>query len=199
MDGANDRVQIDDAADALRSGIGAISDPIVSRIGTGLPPDEYLVCLLEIAPRLVQLGGAEDYFSQEQIQLWGIDTFWALPHDPTVPYYRAGTRDMGDHACLFEFVVPMFPPLWLEKGVTDRYRGLLAAASWPMAVSLSVLDIKAPANWEGDPRVTEHWWHHKLDAASQTGKPLRMISFLTASKGVSTRDDVTRIPGLLSS
>src|SRR5260370_6038648 len=90
LGGANASVKIESAIEALRVGIGAISDPVVEEIGMGLPSDDYIACLSDAQLQLVRRGEHDDYFLKEQIELWGIDGFWDLPHDPRVPYYRAG-------------------------------------------------------------------------------------------------------------
>ena len=58
--------------------------------------------------------------------------------------------------------------------------------------------MKQPANWEGDPAVTSHWClahylidgHHKVFAASETGMPCTLLSFLAVDQGVSSPEEV---------
>jgi hypothetical protein len=80
-----------------------------AQLVAGLPNDDYLVCLSEATLQLVIPGQLDDYFVKEQVALWGIDQFWNLPHDPRVPYYRAGEANLGNRKKLIHFVIPMFP------------------------------------------------------------------------------------------
>ena len=91
LDGANTSVEVDRAVDALGVGISSISDPVVAGIGTGLPTDDYIVCLSDAKLQLVRPGDQDDYFRKEQTDLWGVNAFWDLPHDPG---YRAIGRAM---------------------------------------------------------------------------------------------------------
>jgi hypothetical protein len=199
LDGANSSVEIAETADVLKTGGFAISNPVVEKIGSGLPNGEYLVCLAQLPVNLVRPGDKEDYFAREQIDLWGKDGFWDLRHDPRVPYYRAGESEMGGHAKLFQFVVPMFPNNWLEQEVVSASMKQLEKRETPTAIALSVLDVKGPANWDEDNKnCTEHWClghylldgHHKIAAAYASGLPATILSFLSVSAGVSTREQV---------
>ena len=92
----------------------------------------------------------------------------------------------------------MFPENWLDKKVVSDYVQRLEACGAPSAVSISILDIKGPAVWQGDIDPTEHWalshfivdGHHKVCAARQTGRPVRMLNFVSCTRGISTREDV---------
>jgi hypothetical protein len=78
-----------------------------------LPKGQYRPMLLGLTPELVQPGAAADYFTHEQVDLWGIDSSWNLPHDPRTEHYRVGAVPLGNGRQLFEFVVPMMPSNWL--------------------------------------------------------------------------------------
>jgi hypothetical protein len=205
LDGANAAVNIEETVQALRRGLSSLEDDVVEIVGLGVPNAEYLVYLAEMHVTLVLPGQGRDYFVGEQIALWGEDTFWCLPHDPRVPYYRAGERNLGAGRKLFSFVVPMFPTKWLKMGTVSAYSDELRGGTTATAISLAVLDVKRPADWEGDRDPTEHWClshylidgHHKLLAASDSGQSLRLLSFLALSQGVSTREDVEEVACLL--
>ena len=109
LDGARTSINVENTAQALVSGIRAISDPAVAQVGAGLPGDDYVVCLSEAMLQLVRPGQPNDYFVKEQTALWGTDRFWDLPHDPRVSYYRAGEVSLGERMTLYQFVIPMFP------------------------------------------------------------------------------------------
>ena len=143
-------------------------------------------------------GQPDDYFVNEQVALWGTNHFWNLPHDPRVPYYRAGEADIGSGKKLFHFVIPMFPENWLDKKVVSDYAKSFEAGSAPSAVAISILDIKGPADWQGDIDPTEHWvmshfiidGHHKVCAAHQGQRSAHLLSFVSCTQGVATKEQV---------
>jgi hypothetical protein len=200
LSGANQEVQVDAAAEKLRQGVSSLDEEVVETIGQGIPEGEFCALLAEARVILVRPGNSQDYFVNEQIALWGEDNFWCLPHDPRVPYYRAGEHDLGQRRRLFNFIVPMFPTKWLALKTVSEYMQELRTKGSGTAVSLSVLDVRSPVDWIGDrdPDVVEHWClihflidgHHKLHAASESGRPLRLLSFLALSQGVSTREEI---------
>ena len=159
----------------------------------------------ERLPSLVYPGSKEDYFIYEQVELWGVDAFWGLPHFPKTEYYRLTSKEFVAGLGLFEFLIPTFPHNWLDTERINYYVQLLNSGSKPTAISLSVLDIKQPADWEGDKRITEHWClahylidgHHKAFAAASVGQPLTLISFLATEQGISRPEDVERVVNIL--
>lgn len=199
--GANGPAQIEATAEALRAGVNSLDDEVVRVVGLGMPEGEYAVILGESSVEEISPGAENDYFLREQIALWGEDTFWCLPHDPRVPYFRAGDRDIGDGGRLFNFIVPMFPLKWLRMFPESEQFEAIRTKSSGTAVSIAVLDVRSPADWHGKkPDPIEHWClthylldgHHKLDEASRTGKPLKLLSFVSCSKGVSEKVDIER-------
>lgn len=208
MDGANDRVQVEEASDRLRDGFSSLAEPTVELLASRLPSDEYLVVLLDLKPRLVRPGDDGDYFCHEQIDLWGVDSFYGLPHYPRVPYYRGGDRDLGGGAHLFEFLVPMFPSTWLDPESTAKYRESSFTLKRPTALAVSLLDVRSPAKVCDParreylpPGVGEHWClahylldgHHKVYAAAEAGRTVRLLAFVSCTNGISTREQVARI------
>ena len=171
-----------------------------------MPEGEYAVILGEASVEEVSPGAERDYFVREQIALFGEDTFWCLPHDPRVPYFRAGDRDIGDGRMLFNFIVPMFPLKWLRMYPESEQLEAIRTKSSGTAVAIAVLDVRSPADWPGEkPDPVEHWClthylldgHHKLDAASMTKEPLKLLSFVACSQGVSEKNDIERVLSLM--
>jgi hypothetical protein len=200
--GANGPAQIEATAEALRNGVSSLDDEVVRVVGRGLPEGEYAVILGQASVEDVTPGAANDYFVREQIALWGEDTFWCLPHDPRVPYFRAGDKDIGDGRKLFNFVVPMFPLKWLTMSPESEQLEAIKTKSSGTAVSIAILDVRGPADWHGHkPDPVEHWClthylldgHHKLHAASRSGKPLRLLSFVACSQYASEKADIERV------
>jgi hypothetical protein len=202
MEGANDTIDVGTLTDRLSKGIGMLDDGLVDTLALLMPTASYRVVLLQLRPRLVQLGSTDDYFAAEQIaNQGGVDPFWGLPHHPRVPYYRAGQRDIvfdrgrtnGAAGHFFEFVVPMYPEQWLAAERTADYAAALSEGALPTAVAISVLDVKGPAT-----RGIDHWClghylldgHHKVAAAARLGLPLTIISFLAEDQCVVAEGDI---------
>jgi hypothetical protein len=170
----------------------------VRTVVAALPSGLYSALLLECVPKRVLPSEHGDYFREEQVALWGINSFWGLPHYTKTEYYRTGQVTMTDARGLFEFVVPMFPRSFLHADAVISYKTALEAGTTPTALAVSVLDIKQPADWEGDPKINSHWClshylldgHHKTFAASELGLPISILSFLAVERGVSTREQI---------
>ncbi|MEU7820551.1 hypothetical protein [Catellatospora sp. NPDC049133] len=203
MEGANETCSIADVEHRLTDGLHDIDQDVVTRFSELLPRGDYLPLLLSVEPRLVRPSQPGDYFAEEQVAVWGMNNFWDLPENPRTPYYRTfGTRvDDGTH--LFEFVVPMVPPSWNEAARVAAHAEALAERSTMTAVAVSILDICAPAaNITGE--YATHWalthflldGNHKMQAAAQTGRPLRLLSLLSVDASLALPNQVARIPEL---
>ena len=198
LEGANQSVSPSEVSENLRQGLQNIDNPLLDKIKLILPNGDYVVSLFEVNPSKVSLGSDSDYFSNEQIELWGVDGFWNLPHHPKIEYYRSTTKDFGEKRKLFEFIVPMHPENWLNAEEVQMYKGRIESGQKPTALALSVLDIKQPANWEGEPDVTEHWClshylidgHHKMFAASIGNKSITVLSFLALKESIATEENI---------
>jgi hypothetical protein len=193
-EGANRSLNPADFQDQLSSGLAGLTDTQISLLSELLPDGDYEASLLFRAPHLVTPGETDDYFCREQPSLWGVDGFWDLPHDPRTKYYRGADKPIGGGAYLFEFIIPMFPEGWLDPSRVSEFQARLEEGRRPTALAISVLDIKQPANWNGNPAVTCHWClahyvmdgHHKLFAASRAQRPVGLISMLALGRGVSS-------------
>jgi hypothetical protein len=199
LEGATERVspESEALAERLRSGVATLDGSLLGASDLLLPSGEYDVLLLELTPRLVFPGQDDDYFVNEEPALWGVDAFWALPHNPRVPYYRLDLQSLGGGAALFEFIVPMYPQTWLDENTVGRYTDRILSGERPTALAVAALDVKRPAVWEGQPDVTAHWClphylidgHHKLYAAAQCGASVTLLSFVSKEQGVSTPEE----------
>ena len=80
-------------------------------------------------------------------------------------------NDIKQDEKVFEFLIPIFTQTWLEKERVEFYKERIVEGKFPTAISLSVLDVKAPAVWIDDqkPEYTGHWClaHYILDGHSQ--------------------------------
>lgn len=207
LSGANRSININAAVSKLNEGIGELDAELVDVLKELLPDGRYRPMLLHAQPQLVKPGMSADYFVSEQVALWGLDGFWGLPHNPKTEYYRLGSRQLPEGRGFYEFLVPIFPHNWLKREQVDSYGDLLVRGAQPTAVALGVLDVKQPAVWVGEPDVTSHWClahylldgHHKVYAASQTGRPCTLLSFLAVEKGISSAEDVNEMVEILKS
>lgn len=205
-EGANEKVSPAELSSSLRNGITSIDEAIVGAAMGILPPGAYKSLLLSCAPHQIIPSNKGDYFFEEQIQLWGIDPFWGVPHYTKNEYYRTETTKISSRSALFEFIVPMFPRRYLHERTIRSYEGLQSDGTVPTALAISILDVKQPANWNGDPEITSHWClahylldgHHKMFAASQLHKPISLLSFLAVEKGVSDTEQIAEVLGVLA-
>jgi hypothetical protein len=206
LDGANSTVSVKELDKVLQEGITTIEGALLEHLAPIIPAGRYVVNLVDIVPQLVTPSATNDYFSREQVALWGIDPFWGLPHYPKTEYYRSLIQTIGDEKALFEFVVPMVPKNWLKKDTWTWFAERITTGAKPTALAITVLDVKQPANWEGNPLINEHWClahflldgHHKMYAASQTNKPITLLSFLAVDECIANEGEVEKALQLLS-
>lgn len=206
LEGANQSVSAEAIINALNKGIRKLEPSVVEALALIVPDGNYKLLLQEIRPRLVTPGERTDYFTDEQVALWGVNRFWGLPHFPKTEYYRLQTKMIKVGRGLFEFLVPMFPHNWLELKRLAEYEIEYNNNEMPSAVSISVLDVKSPADWDEEKDITSHYClthylidgHHKVYAAAKAGKPLTLISFLAIGQGVSSEDEIAELSGTLN-
>ena len=197
LEGAKETVSPADAEGTLRDGIDAIDDEVASRFGAVVATGTYLPILLEVNPALVLPAAPDDYFSVEQVATWGVEPFWGLPEYPRTPYYRTFQTEVAADAHLFEFIVPMVPPTWNDPKRVEFYKAALGDGSRPTAVAVATLDVCEPATDIGDD-VYEHWGlthflldgHHKVQAASETGAPITLLSLLALDASLAGSEQV---------
>jgi hypothetical protein len=202
LDGANDTVSVAELEEKLAEGMTAIEPEVVERFAQLLPPGSYIPMLVQIEPRLVWPRAAGDYFTEDQVETWGIDAFWGLPEYPRTPYYRTFETRVDDEAHMFEFVVPMVPPTWNDRARVARHAKRLGTSSRPTAVAVTTLDVCAPAVDDNAMDWFWHWGlthflldgHHKLEASASAGVPLQLLSLLTVDASLATPDQVRRVP-----
>ncbi len=198
LENHSDKVSPKGVAARLRAGVRDLEGELLGGVTTALPAGRYRAMLTELRPDLVQPGDPADYFSHAQLALWGIDPAVGKPHDPQTEYYRTSSLLLGSRRQFFEFLVPLVPSARLDEETVAEYRERLRDGERPTALAISVLDVKQPADWEGDPAVTEHWClahylldgHHKALAAAREQLPLRLLSFLSHEEGVRREDDI---------
>lgn len=200
LEGANQSISATTVVERLRVGLTMLDTTLIQSIQKILPVGEYRVSLLDMMPHLVAPGTEDDYFVREQVDLWGVEPFWGLPHYPKTEYYRTRSIALEPGQHLFEFMIPMFPHTWLKPETITRYKHQFAHGEQPTALVLSVLDVKQPADWSDDSMITEHWClahymldgHHKTFAASQSKKHIKVLSFLAVNESIATTAQIDR-------
>lgn len=202
LDGANQSVHPTELIEQLNEGLNELDNRTIEKIAEIIPNGKYKVLLLTVYPKTVELGTDKDYFANEQVKLWGIDGFYGMPHNPKINYYRGTDKPINQDETVFEFIIPIFPKNWLQLDRVDFYKTQIENGKIPTAISLSVLDIKAPAAvWIDDqePEYTGHWClahyildgHHKMFAATELNKPINIICFLAIEQGINdTKEDI---------
>ncbi|GAA1656514.1 hypothetical protein [Actinoplanes couchii] len=178
-----------------------LDEAAISRFGELLPRASYQPLLLQVNPRLIHPAKPGDYFAEEQVATWGVDSFWGLPTYPRTQYYRTFETRVSSDAHLYEFVVPMVPPSWNDRARVDAYAADLAAGAPGTAVAVSLLDVCAPAVDQGSDYYT-HWalvhflldGHHRMQAAAETGRPLRLLSLLSLEAGLAAASQTAELP-----
>ena len=201
LEGANKSIHPRELIEQLNEGLSTLDKSTIDRISEIIPNGKYEVLLLSVQPKIVELGTNKDYFSNEEVKLWGIDGFWVMPHNPKIKYYRGTDQRIKQDEKVFEFLIPIFPQTWLDEERVEFYKERIVEGKFPTAISLSVLDVKAPAVWIDDqkPEYTGHWClahyildgHHKVFAASEMNKPINLICFLAAEQGINeTKEDI---------
>lgn len=201
LEGADQGVSSEEISTALQKGISKLDSELLSKVSLILPDGDYEASLIEVEPKLVDLGTEGDYFFNEQIQVWGKDSFWGLPHYPKIKYYRSLTKELTNTSKLFEFVVPTFPVHWLAEDTIDNYKSLISDGSMPTALCLSVLDIKEPADYGNDTEHPRHWClthyvidgHHKVFSASLLNQPITLLSFLAKRESIAEDEDIEEL------
>ncbi|SDT55489.1 hypothetical protein [Actinoplanes derwentensis] len=189
--------------DGLDDGTDGLDDGTIAQFASLLPEGRYQPLLLQVEPRLINPAEAGDYFAEEQVATWGLESFWGLPVYPRTSYYRTYEAAVDADAHLYEFVVPMVPPSWNERPRVIAYAAELASGTTPTAVAVSILDVCAPADEQG-PDCYTHWalthflldGHHKMQAAAETGHPVRLLSLLAVDAGLAEAAQVAELPAL---
>ncbi len=195
--------------DKLNVGLDSIDDNTIDILSKIIPNGLYEIALINIKPRLVEVGQNADYFANEQVDLWGIDGYYGVPRSPKVNYYRGTDKEIGNNKKLFEFFVPLISPDYIDQTRVDFYKEQILKGNKPTVISLTTLDVKEPAFLYDEKIKTEftsHWCaahyiidgHHKLKAASDLNTEITLLSFIATEKGISTIDEIHEFINALS-
>lgn len=201
LEGSNETVSLADVESQLADGLDGLEEEVINRFAALLPETEYVPLLLKVNPGLVRPVEDGDYFAEEQVATWGIDSFWGLPEHPQTPYYRTYETAIDPDSHLFEFIVPMVPPSWNDGARVAEHRERLTKSSRPTAIAVSLLDVCQPAVDDHSRDYFAHWalthflldGHHKVEAAAEAGESLQLLALLSVDASLANRDQVTSI------
>ncbi|MGX1691334.1 hypothetical protein [Brevundimonas naejangsanensis] len=202
MEGAAARLGVGELATRLAEGLESLDEESVDKLVQLMPAGNYIVALLRLRPEAVQLNGSNDYFAVEQVENVGVDPFTGRPHDPKTPYYRIQGRSRVTLVSepglpeAFDFIVPMFPEASLEQDRVAFYEKSLKKGHQPTAVTLSVLDVKGPADGGVDHWCLAHYLvdgHHKVAAAAHAQQEMTLIAFVAVDHGIASEAQVRAI------
>lgn len=204
LEGANDSLSLDALQARLTAGLDDLDEEVMTTFGALLQQGAFLPLLLSVRPQLVVPGQLGDYYSEEQVSTWGLSSFWGLPEYPATAYYRTFETAVDRSAHLFEFVVPMLPPAWNDAATVAGHAQRLAGSDRPTAVAVSTLDVCQPAMAPPGSDPFAHWGlthflldgHHKVQAAAETGRPLRLLSLLSVDGSLASPEQVGSVPRL---
>ena len=196
LDGADHTLSLEKSAARLEAGLDRIDGRVLAPYGALLAKGTYVPLLVEVEPQLVEPAAAGDYFTGEQAESWVADV-WGPPESPQTPYYRTFQTKVSQDAHLFEFVVPMVPPSWNDSGCVDAYKSGMRNGVRPTAVAVTTLDVCRPEIVGGVDECA-HWGlthflldgHHKLQAAAETGSPVRLLSLLALDACLADREQI---------
>lgn len=205
LEGAATSINAEEVIKQLNGGLTNLEPTVVQALERIMPKGKYIVLLQTVRPMLTQPGEKHDYFSNEQVMLWGMPGFWGFLHFPKTEYYRLRSEPLTQGRGLFEFLIPIFPQSWLEANRVAEYQNNLNRGDAPTAITLSMLDIKSPADWDEGQEITSHWClahylldgHHKTYAASLSNTPLTLLSFLSMEQGVSSEEEIAELVAIL--
>ena len=208
LEGSNNTLSIEGTETTLAEGLTEIDEGVVATFAPLLPSGEYTPLLLEVEPTLTYPMRTGDYFAEELEQTWrSSDGFWGLPEYPRTPYYRGDTRALDDENVLFEFVVPMVPPSWNDRGRVQEHAERLSRSSRPTCVTVSLLDVRQRAVANTPEEGLVHWGlahflldgHHKIEAAAANGDRLQVLSFLSIEHSLADAAQIQRVIDSLGS
>ncbi len=183
----------------LNAGLPRIDRHVLRAYGRVLPKSTYTVLLLDVQPEPINPGDERDYYVKEQVATWGVDPLVGAGEAAGSSYYRSFETPIDNERHMYEFIVPMVPPTWNASSVVAAYEQAPQGVP-PTAVAYSLLDVLAPAIDDGEDWYW-HWLlqhflldgHHKIEAASKSGQPVRLLSFVDETISMANPDAVIRM------
>jgi hypothetical protein len=151
----------------LSDGLKSVDNDIIKTVEKLLPSGQYAVGLITLLPEFVKHLGYVGYGSVEET------------------FYLAGTDKVDEHGEIQQAIVPLFSSESLKKDIVEKYKRRLEEGAKPTALAISIAEGKHMMSGGGydapDCISLMHFLidgHHKIHAASQTGQPITLLSFL---------------------
>ncbi|MEI7670124.1 MAG: hypothetical protein WCJ33_08585 [Pseudomonadota bacterium] len=171
---------------------------VINAVSKLFPTGKYKVQLRNIQPKLIEPFSKADYFTHDQLDLFDMDGFFGVPHYPKVKYYRGVDRMINNKHKLFEFFIPFAPQNWLTPERVAEYESQFQQSKKPTVISITIVDVRQPANWSGNPTITKHTCvahyiidgHHKLFASSKAQKEITLLSFVATEKCMADESEI---------
>jgi hypothetical protein len=182
----------------------------LQRFAKVLEPGSYIAAILSGVVRLIEPGAPDDYFATEVVRLSGLEPPDYLdPSGPRTSYYQLGSnvgmekrtgRTTSPHRALAASVVmPLHLPSQLHREHIDYWKREAEEGKPLTALALSVIDNQQPATAPKDPEYEyeEHFLltnclldgHHRIQAASELGIPVRILSLVAKNFCLVNRDN----------
>lgn len=185
---------------------------ILRRLGRVLEKSLYYPNVIQGRVRLVDPGSADDYFVTEVTRLFGRPGDKNRPESLETPYYRLGTdfelskvgyRGLPYKALVTAVVVPLHEPAKLNRERVEYWKQKQQAGVQLTAFAVSVLDKQSPAVTPPDATYpyTEQLLltnclldgHHRLQAAAETGLPIRILSMVAKYFSFGSEVDLAQV------
>lgn len=149
-------------SEQLEAGLTSISQAIIDTVAVLLPKGRYRVSLLTVTPTLVTQGNRPQGVSCEA------DYFWLCRLHKT------------EQAADYEIALPLVPKPELNPERIAFYQAQFTRGHTPSALALSLHDDRTPMGCYSQTALAHFLLdgHHKMMAASQSSKPLSIVSFL---------------------
>jgi hypothetical protein len=160
-------LQPEELSSLLRDGLKSVDEGVLETVTKLLPSGQYAVGLITILPEFIKHSGYVGYGSVEE------------------SFYFAGTDKFDEHGEMQQAIVPLFHPESLKNNIVEEYKKQLNEGAKPTALAISIAEGKhfmSGSGYESPDCISlMHFLidgHHKVYAASETGKPITVLSFL---------------------
>jgi hypothetical protein len=179
----------------LRNGLETVSQPILDTISQILPKGKYVVSVLEVQPGLVKVNPSDSRY------LW-LNTNAPRVPDDVLPaadrifplwwiQQKAVHFPKFDQNALYEALLPLVEDKQLSREVIETYKTQIEAGQHPMALAFSVVDVRYPSGRGYVEWQLVHFLldgHHKVTAACELNRPIKVLSFLSLDESFASKE-----------
>ena len=177
----------------LRLGLTNVSDEIIETVKAILPNGNYFIGLLNFQPELIEFHKS-DLYLWENCQPAKIPNEWLTNSEIIKPWWYAQPKKSPgfQEGKLYEATLPLVSRKSLHKKEIDKYvPDFKNNVIKPTALALSVGDVRYVSGRGFDWRLLHFLLdgHHKMMAASQSGEPITILSFLNVDESFSPKEE----------